>query len=581
MKGNASQGMVLPVALILMAVMAVSATAVFRTSLVSGAFGNNQRLQHLALQAAEAALAHCEAVATEGADNGSTAADGPQASVSPAGEPRLWTSLDSWHGRGALAIDVPIPAMEGQAVSPRRPAQCLIEKMTLAGAANDDAGGGRGAFFQVTARGFGPDQPEDQAAASSGSQVWLQSVVWRPPASQEARGTGKAGGPAIVVRSRAVQYQPSQSEAASPADASPLASSSRRVDATQQEAAMPWEFNAANDAAMGEAIANVETGVMRNGRQAVLFGNGVGGQGGIARLYVLDLATGHLMRHIDAHPGPANGLTGVRAARDADGRIVAAYAGDLLGHLWRFDLSSDTPSQWQVALDGKPLFTAVDAEGVPQAFATAPQVVPHPQGGLLVVGATGLPPVMAAGASTGGMPQQQSLYGIWDRSRGGVPSSASGGSEMSVKPDQLAVHKLVAMPDVEFQAVIAQKIDWKQQRGWHLPLPSGVSATQGASFVRGVVRFRLATADPAEQIELQLDPVTGGMTREPLFDVNGDGVVNSLDGIAAGVRVRAGNMAADEREGALLKTPSGRLVTLDHGEYRPGRNWRQIVNFPR
>lgn len=337
-----------------------------------------------------------------------------------------------------------------------------------------------------------------------------------------------------------------------------------------------------NDPALGEAIANAETGVLRNGREVVLFGNGVGGAGGIARLYILDLATGGLMRQIDTHPGPANGLAGVRAVRDVANHIVAVYAGDLLGNLWRFDLSSDAPSQWQVALDGKPLFSVSGSEGASQAFVAPPEVMPHPQGGFLVIGGTGVPPQMAPDGATAGSSQQQALYGVWDRSTSGMTVSASVVETWPIQPDQLASHLLVSLPGSEFETIVAQKIDWKKHRGWRLPLPPGVSDAEGPHFVRGVIRFRLTTPGSTELIDLQLDPVTGGMTNEPLFDVNGDGAVDALDAVVAGARVRADeNIAIDTHGKSQLRTSSGRIVALDHGEFRPGYSWRQIVNFPR
>ncbi|MEO5367131.1 MAG: PilC/PilY family type IV pilus protein, partial [Magnetococcus sp. WYHC-3] len=54
-----------------------------------------------------------------------------------------------------------------------------------------------------------------------------------------------------------------------------------------------------------------------------------------------------------------NGLS-TPAVVDSDGDFIAdmAYAGDLDGHLWKFDLSQADPAQWQAAFSGQPLFTA-------------------------------------------------------------------------------------------------------------------------------------------------------------------------------------------------------------------------------
>jgi Tfp pilus assembly protein PilX len=570
-----SRGVVLPVALILMAVMAVSALAVFRTSLVAGTFGNNQRLQHLAFQAAETALAHCESKIGRVDERGEAMVPVLPASGAGDVEPRRWASLVNWQAPTSMALDVALdlsnPPDANAGASAQAGAQCLVEEIALPGS-DSSTGNSASPFHQVTARGW-----------VAGAQVWLQSVVQHQKPDAWPGSPDGSSNPQILLRSRAVLHRPQANTVSAGATSSRSATvSARRVEAVDREHPMPWDFDATSDEALGAAIVNVETGLMRNGRQAVLFGNGMGGAGGIARLYILDLATGLLMRQIDTHPGPANGLTGLRAVRNAEGHIVAIYAGDLLGHLWRFDLSSVTPSQWHVALEGKPLFTAVDDEGVPQAFVAPPEVAPHPQGGFLAVGGTALPPGMSPGAATASIAQQQALYGIWDRSRLGAAANASAAEVAPVERGQLATHTLAPLPGSGFETVVAQKIDWKKHRGWRLPLPPGVSDTRGPGFVRGVVRFRLSTPDSLESIELQLDPLTGGMTQEPLFDTNGDGLVDAFDATVAGVRVRAGEGPAVNAHGkSQLKTPSGRTVLVDPGEFRPGRSWRQIVNFPR
>ena len=54
-----------------------------------------------------------------------------------------------------------------------------------------------------------------------------------------------------------------------------------------------------------------------------------------------------------------NGLGAPRLVDlNGDGRVDIAYAGDNLGNLWKFDLTSATASNWAVAFDGAPLFTA-------------------------------------------------------------------------------------------------------------------------------------------------------------------------------------------------------------------------------
>jgi type IV pilus assembly protein PilY1 len=90
-------------------------------------------------------------------------------------------------------------------------------------------------------------------------------------------------------------------------------------------------------------------------------------------------------------PARPNGLSAPALVSDADGVLRYAYAGDLQGNLWRFDLSGDAP--WPGAVGpgpGKtPLFVARDAGGARQAIAQQPKVVFATGGGYLILFGTG------------------------------------------------------------------------------------------------------------------------------------------------------------------------------------------------
>ncbi|WP_237725165.1 PilC/PilY family type IV pilus protein, partial [Deinococcus alpinitundrae] len=52
-----------------------------------------------------------------------------------------------------------------------------------------------------------------------------------------------------------------------------------------------------------------------------------------------------------------NGLSSVKLRVDSQNIVQAAYAGDLQGRLWKFDMSGAAASSWKVAFGGVPLFT--------------------------------------------------------------------------------------------------------------------------------------------------------------------------------------------------------------------------------
>lgn len=74
-----------------------------------------------------------------------------------------------------------------------------------------------------------------------------------------------------------------------------------------------------------------------------------------------------------------NGLSAPRLVDlNGDGRIDIAYAGDNLGNLWKFDLTSHSPSNWKVAFGGNPLFTASGPEVVGSASRNQIQPISAP-----------------------------------------------------------------------------------------------------------------------------------------------------------------------------------------------------------
>lgn len=112
----------------------------------------------------------------------------------------------------------------------------------------------------------------------------------------------------------------------------------------------------------------------------VLVGNGYNSSRESASLFVFNLTTGALIRRLTVPTTTVattggNGLAmpGVFDA-NGDGRIDVAYAGDMFGQVWRFDLSSANPVNWSVSNSGAPIYVARDAAGNTQPI-TAPLTV--------------------------------------------------------------------------------------------------------------------------------------------------------------------------------------------------------------
>lgn len=153
-----------------------------------------------------------------------------------------------------------------------------------------------------------------------------------------------------------------------------------------------------------------------DGKWKAVFGNGYASDGVTdAGLIVLDIATGKIEQVHTVHKQndtetAENGLSTPKILDlDASGVAQIAYAGDLQGNIWRFDLSQSSSKQT------KPVFSATTTNYkgrlVAQAITTAPNIIRHPtEDGLLIVFGTG----RYFSDADKSPDLQNSLYGVWD-----------------------------------------------------------------------------------------------------------------------------------------------------------------------
>lgn len=157
----------------------------------------------------------------------------------------------------------------------------------------------------------------------------------------------------------------------------------------------------------------------------VIFGNGYDSEDGTASLYILNAGNGHLVKKIETGVGPFNGLSTTNVVDENNNlRADYVYAGDLLGNMWKFDLTSTDSSNWQVAycdnasvtnhcedtvsgMVPRPLFAGLAG----QPITAAPDVTASESGyGNMVIFGTGK--YLGEPDLTSTAPQ--SIYGIWD-----------------------------------------------------------------------------------------------------------------------------------------------------------------------
>ncbi len=137
------------------------------------------------------------------------------------------------------------------------------------------------------------------------------------------------------------------------------------TDAAASEGDAPtrvlWEFDATSSGGgeLGYTFGQPAVARLAHGRWAVLLPGGYFPHGDTdpaakrttASLYVLDAQTGELVRELKTPDGLAGYGLGSPVPGDYNGDQVddVAFAGDLAGNLWRFDLGSANPANWSVS----------------------------------------------------------------------------------------------------------------------------------------------------------------------------------------------------------------------------------------
>jgi type IV pilus assembly protein PilY1 len=214
---------------------------------------------------------------------------------------------------------------------------------------------------------------------------------------------------------------------------------------------------------------------LNNGRKALILGNGYNSVSEKAALWIQYLDGDKSVQKIFAPPaqadGTGNGLSApLPVDRNNDGTVDFVYAGDLLGNLWRFDLSGSDSTKWKATLgsaastselDDKPLFVAGDQ----QPITAAPLVADHPFGGYMVMVGTGR--LFSVGDEN--IAATQYVYGVWDRADGGAGTAALADLVAQTVDEATVMHDGVRYRTASSNDVRYGEADGK--RGWYLALP--------------------------------------------------------------------------------------------------------------
>lgn len=236
-----------------------------------------------------------------------------------------------------------------------------------------------------------------------------------------------------------------------------------------------FEITPAEEPDLGHILAGGIIAPTKAGKWVVIVGNGYESKNHQSAILIFDASTGSLVSKLKtgvgtAKKGERNGMGPVTPIYDGQRNVIGLYAGDKLGNLWKVDMTSTSPSNWNFAEDvnGKqivgakrPLFVAKDKLGVPQPISTAPRVLQHPEGGLYIAFGTGKAYDLADTTDT----QTQTLYALRDKPKAG-PYLKSELHEASFNLLPTGFKKVVGLTG-------PSGVDWSRDKGWYIDFANG------------------------------------------------------------------------------------------------------------
>jgi type IV pilus assembly protein PilY1 len=137
-----------------------------------------------------------------------------------------------------------------------------------------------------------------------------------------------------------------------------------------------WDkTGAAAEPNMGLVIGRPVIARLNNGDVGLIVPNGINSANNRAVLMIYNLSTGALLAEIDTGEGSSTAPNGLSspAVFDAggDGTVDFVFAGDLLGNMWRFDLTDTQANRWNNSGNRSKLFAAGSSKPITAAPALA------------------------------------------------------------------------------------------------------------------------------------------------------------------------------------------------------------------
>lgn len=398
-----------------------------------------------------------------------------------------------------------------------------------------------------------------------------------------------------------------------------------------------WEFSDADDADLGDlgfTYSQPAIARMANGKWAAVFGNGynnTAGDGNASRtgnavLYIVDIATGDLIKKFDTGVGSSahssglpNGLA-TPVLVDINGDSVAdfVYVGDLLGNLWKIDIQNTDPDKWDFAYQNsvtvgssgddddddddddnsytmrtpRPFFIARDANGNRQAITSRPIAAKYKGTTLVVAFGTGkfLEPSDRTDNSV------QSFYALFDAHT----TPVSGRAQLL----QQTITDQISNNGFNYRITSNNALS-NTDRGWYLDIVYNNNLTGERVIAEPMIRNGKVIFTTMQPVSdpcgwggtgwlMEMDAFSGSRLTYSPFDVNADGGFGAGDHLTTsnnnsvpvsgmqstvGIISTPAIMATPDKEFLYFTGSSGeiQMVVGNPGSYAIGRqSWRQL-----
>jgi type IV pilus assembly protein PilY1 len=325
-----------------------------------------------------------------------------------------------------------------------------------------------------------------------------------------------------------------------------------------------WEFTQADDPDLGYTLSEPSIFRMQDGHWAVIVANGYNSDAGKAVLFILDAKDGGVIKKIDTESAgngvvAKNGLSSPIAIDVNGDRIIDdIYAGDLLGNVWKFDVSSIHPADWDIAYEQDsspaPLFVACANDSDPclpadrqpiTAKLQVGQVGASQTGGMMVYFGTGKY-FEEGDEQAGSPPQMQTFYGIWDQNTGDsaddIFSDRASLQQQTIDFEATAVNSAGHTAAFIARVTSQNAVNYAEKRGWFLNFitPSGLLEGERVvsyPFLRNG-RLLFTTLIPNSDLcsfggsgwTMELEALTGNRLNSPTVDFFGKDGSASPDG---------------------------------------------------